>query len=132
MTCKLFAVASACAFLGAAFAGTPSFAQDQSFPQDQGQVQYSANGEQAQMKVPIGDLNLQSGAGARSALGRISSAATVFCSDDEGRTDIGHKMEAGKCKDRMTYLAVSTLDAPLVTARYYEAGGKPPIELANR
>jgi hypothetical protein len=56
----------------------------------------------------------------------------VFCDDDEGKMDIGRKLEARKCKDRMTYLAVSQLDAPLVTSRYYEAGGKPPVELAHR
>jgi UrcA family protein len=127
MTCKLFAVASACAFLGAAFAGTPSFAQD-----DQGQIQYFAHGEYAQMIVGTGGLDLQSDEGARSALGRIKYAATVFCDDTEGKMDIGRKLEARICKDRMTYLAVSQLDAPLVTARYYETGGKPPVHLANR
>jgi UrcA family protein len=127
MTRKLFAVASACAFFGAAFAGSPSFAQD-----EQGQVQYFAHGELAHMKVPTGGLDLQSDDGARSALGRIKYAASVFCEDTEGKMDIGRKLEAQKCKDRMTYMAVSKLDAPLVTARYYQTGGKPPILLARR
>jgi UrcA family protein len=127
MTCKLFAVASACAFLGAAFAGTPSFAQG-----DGGQIQSFAHGEHAQMIVGTGGLDLQSDDGARSALGRIKYAATVFCDDTEGKMDIGRKLEARICKDRMAYLAVRKLDAPLVTARYYETGGKPPAQLANR
>lgn len=127
MTRKLFAVASACAFLSAAFAGTSSFAQD-----DQRQIPYFAHGEYAQMKIPAGALNLQSDTGARSALGRIKYAAMVFCSGDEGRMGIGRKLQARKCTDTMTYLAVSRLDAPLVTARYYETGGKSAFQLANR
>jgi UrcA family protein len=127
MTCKLFAAASACAFLGAAFAGTPSFAQD-----DGGQTQSFSHGEYAQMIVGTHGLDLQSNEGARNALGRIKYAATVFCENIEGNMDIGRKLEARTCKDRMTYLAVRELDAPLVTARYYETGGKPPVRLANR
>jgi UrcA family protein len=126
MTCKLFAVASACAFLGAALTGTPSFAQD-----GRAQIQSFAHGEYAQMIVGTGGLDLQSDEGARSALGRIRYAATVFCDDTEGRMALGRKLEARICKDRMAYLAVRDLDAPLVTARYYETGGKPPAHLAN-
>ncbi|MDB5427530.1 MAG: hypothetical protein JWR47_3361 [Phenylobacterium sp.] len=116
MTRKLFAVASACAFLGAAFAGTPSFAQS----------------EQGNMRVQTGDLNLRSDSGAQSVLSRIKYASSAFCEDNAGTKDLARRMEARKCRDRMTYLAVSKLDAPLVTARYYNSGGKPPILLATR
>src|SRR6266404_6611786 len=102
MTRKFFAVASACAFLGAAFAGTPSFGQG--FPQ----------GEEGHMRVPTGGIDLRSDSGADAVLNRIKYASTVFCEDTEGKMDIGRKLEARKCRDRMTYLAVSKLDAPLV------------------
>lgn len=116
MTRKLFAVASACAFLGASLAATPSLAGE----------------EQASMRVATGDLNLQSDTGAQSALHRIKNASSVFCEDDNRTRDLGRKMESWKCRDRMMYLAVSKLDAPLVTASYQASGAKPPILLARR
>jgi UrcA family protein len=116
MTRKLFAVASACAFLGAALAPTPSFAGE----------------EQGQMRVATGDLNLQSDPGAQSVLRRIKSASSVFCENGSGTRDLARTLESWKCRDRMMYLAVSKLDAPLVTASYRASGAKPPILLARR
>jgi UrcA family protein len=116
MTRKLLAVASACAFLGAAFAATPAFAQD----------------EQGIMKVRTGGLNLQSDSGAQSVLGRIKYASSTFCEAGAGTMDLARRLEARKCRDRMMYLAVSKLDAPLVTALYHASGGRPPILLATR
>ena len=116
MTRKLFAAASACAFLGATFAPIPSVAQD----------------EQGQMRVLTGDLNLQSDPGAQSVLQRIRNASSVFCEDGNGTKDLARRLESWKCRDRMTYLAVSKLDAPLVTASYRASGAKPPILLARR
>lgn len=116
MTRKLIAVASACAFLGAAFAATPSFAGE----------------EQGNMTVVTGDLNLQSDNGAQSVLRRIKNASSAFCETGEGTRDLGRKLETWKCRDRMVYLAVSKLDAPLVTASYRASGAKPPILLARR
>lgn len=116
MTRKLFAVASACAFLGATLAGTPSL----------------AGGEQANMRVSTAGLNLQSDDGAQIALNRIKWAASVFCEDDGGTKELARKAVARRCRDRMMYLAVSKLDAPLVTARYAQSGLKPPILMADR
>lgn len=116
MTRKLFAVASACAFLGAALAPTPSFAGE----------------EQGQMRVAMGDLDLQSDPGAQSVLHRIKTASSIFCENDNRTRDLARTLESWKCRDRMTYLAVSKLDAPLVTASYYASGAKPPILLARR
>jgi UrcA family protein len=112
MTRKLFAVASACAFLGA----TPSF----------------AGGEQANMRVSTEGLNLQSDSGAQIVLNRIKYAASVFCEDDGGTKELARRAEARRCRDRMMDLAVSKLDAPLVTARYAQSGLKPPILMADR
>lgn len=115
MTRKLFAVASACAFLGATFAATPSLAGE----------------EQGHMRVATGDLNLQSDTGAQSVLHRIKSASSTFC-EDAGTRDLARKLAAWKCRDRMMYMAVSKLDAPLVTASYQASGAKPPILLTRR
>lgn len=116
MTRKLFAVASACAFLGATLAGTPAI----------------AGGEQANMRVPTAGLNLQSDSGAQTVLNRIKFAASVFCEDTAGTKELARSAEARRCRDRMMYLAVSKLDAPMVTARYSASGAKPPILLAHR
>jgi UrcA family protein len=116
MTRKLFAVASACAFFGAAFAATPSFAGE----------------EQGSMRVVTGDLNLQSDSGAQSVLHRIKNASSAFCEESIGDRDLRRRLESRKCRDRMMYLAVSKLDAPLVTASYQASGAKPPILLARR
>jgi UrcA family protein len=116
MTRKLIAVASACAFLGAAFAASPAL----------------AGGEQGNMTVVTGDLNLRSDSGAQVVLRRIKNASSAFCEDDNRTRDLGRSLEASKCRDRMMYLAVNKLDAPLVTARYQASGAKPPILMARR
>ncbi|WP_332774245.1 UrcA family protein [Phenylobacterium sp.] len=116
MKSKLIAVVSASAFLGAAFVGTPAFAQE----------------ERADMKVAVGDLNLRAGTGAERALRRIKSASKVFCQDTARVTTLQERSNARACRDRMMYLAVNKLDAPLVTARYDESGARPPIILAER
>jgi len=116
MKSKLIAIVSASAFLGAAFVGTPAFAQE----------------ERADMKVAVGDLNLRAGTGAERALRRIKSASKVFCQDTARVTTLQERSNARACRDRMMYLAVNKLDAPLVTARYDESGARPPIILAER
>jgi UrcA family protein len=116
MTRKLFAVASACGLLGAMLAATPSLAGE----------------EQGTMRVVTGDLNLQSQNGAQTVLRRIKNASSAFCETDSGTRDLGRRLEGSKCRDRMMYLAVSKLDAPLVTASYQASGAKPPILLARR
>jgi UrcA family protein len=116
MTRKLFAVVSACAFLGAALAATPALAAD----------------EIATMRVSTGDLNLQSNSGAQDVLRRIENASSAFCGIEDGNRDLGRQLESLKCRNKMTYLAVSKLDAPLVTAMYRSSGAGPPVLLAHR
>jgi UrcA family protein len=116
MSRKTFAVVSACAFLGASLAATPAPAAD----------------EIGTMRVVTGDLNLQSDSGAQSVLHRIRNASSAFCEEADGTRDLGRRLESWKCRDRMTYLAVSKLDAPLVTAMYHSSGANPPIVLAHR
>ena len=113
MTRKLIAVASVCALLGVALTASPAFAQ----------------GEPGTMRVATGDINLESDSGAQRVLNRIKTASSVFCEDDNRTKDLKRKMESRKCRDRMMYLAVDKLDAPLVTAKYKDSGAKPPILL---
>lgn len=116
MKSKLIAVVSASAFLGAALVGTPAFAE----------------GDRAEMRVAVGDLNLRAGTGAERALHRIKAASKVFCQDHGWVTTLRERSTARACRNKMMYLAVSKLDAPLVTARYDQSGAKPPIILAQR
>jgi UrcA family protein len=84
------------------------------------------------MSVKVGDLNLRSDNGAKVALRRINSSSNAFCGADSGRRSIAEQMTSAKCAKRMAYLAVSKLDAPLVTAQYNGAGTNPPILFASR
>ena len=123
MTRKFIAVASACAFIGTTFAATPVFAAPE-LRQEPGQEQWS-------MTIVVGDLNLQSERGARAALQRIKNASSVFCEDDDRPKGLRRKLETRKCRDRMMYLAVNKLDAPLVTQSYHASGARPPIQVAG-
>jgi UrcA family protein len=111
---KLLAVVSATAFLGAALT-SPGAASAQ---------------DQAQMRVAIGGVDLRSKAGAEGALRRIETASDRFCENWRDQRDIGRRALARECAQRMTYLAVRELDAPMVTARY-EQRTDVPILLAR-
>lgn len=84
------------------------------------------------MKVKVGDLNLGSGVGARSALNRIRVATRDFCSVEPGSRNLSVQAEARKCDAQMTYLAVKKLDAPVVTAMYEGSRTQPTVLLAER
>lgn len=85
-----------------------------------------------QMRVKVGDLNLESWSGALAALDRIHSASRQFCSVAPGDLNLSVQAKARKCDARMTYLAVTKLDAPMVTAAYENSYARPPIQLARR
>lgn len=88
-----------------------------------------ASAEDASMSVRVGDLNVQSDAGARAALTRIRVAASSFCGG-AGSRDLGVIAEQRACVDRMSAKAVDSLNAPKVTA----LNGQSPssgIELAS-
>lgn len=115
MTRKLIATASASALLLVTLYSTPVAAE-----------------EVGTMRVKISDLRLGGEPGADRAFRRIRVAAATFCGDDRSIRQLSRIAEIHKCKARMTYLAVTKLDAPLVTARYENSGGQPPILLASR
>jgi len=76
-----------------------------------------AHAEEGVMRVRIGDVNVHSEAGARTALKRIKFAATKFCGPEYSYLP-GYSREIWKCQKDMTQKAVTKLDAPLVTALY--------------
>jgi UrcA family protein len=81
--------------------------------------------------VKYGDLNLNSDAGARVMLGRITSAASRACGEALDLHMLGRFALYTHCKAASIDQAVRALNAPLVTAM---AGGKgpPATELAER
>ena len=108
---KLIAAVSASACLAVGLVSTPAVAQDV-----------------GTMRVAVGGLNLRSDAGAKAALTRIRVAADRFC--DDGSKELARRVEIARCRAAMMYRAVTTLDAPLVTAQY--GGASPTIRLARR
>ena len=87
----------------------------------------AANAEDGTMKVRVGDLNVQSNAGAQAALARIHVAAANFCGGGEAR-DLGAISQQRACVHRMTGKAVDALQAPKVTALSGRSG---PLVLAG-
>jgi UrcA family protein len=75
-----------------------------------------AHDDTGTMRVFVGDLNVHSEQGAKTALRRIRSAANQFCgpSDASLRT----YRDSRSCVGQMTGKAVDKLDSPSVTALY--------------
>ena len=73
-------------------------------------------GDVPQIKVPYGDLNLSSPAGAQAMLNRIRFAASRVCGGKADNRDIPGTTFYRQCVRVAADNAVSQLDAPLVTA----------------
>ncbi|MFI4966287.1 MAG: UrcA family protein [Caulobacterales bacterium] len=69
------------------------------------------------MVVRLGDLNISSDQGAKVAFKRITTAAKRFCDVGDYRA-LGRSAQQSACEARMVAKAVSSLDAPIVTALY--------------
>ena len=76
----------------------------------------AARAEDGQMRVQLAGLNLDTVAGAQSALTRIHASAGVFCDDVQGRQSLERQAAVQQCVDRMTRKSVEALHAPTVTA----------------
>jgi UrcA family protein len=76
----------------------------------------TASAQQDIMVVRVGDLNTSSHQGAEVALRRIKNAASQFCGPQS--RDLTTSSIQRRCEARMTEKAVSTLNAPKVTALY--------------
>ncbi|HEY2749894.1 UrcA family protein [Phenylobacterium sp.] len=88
----------------------------------------AAQAETDTMVVHMGDLNVASPQGAEAALRRIKNAAMLFCGDYDQIT-FTRRIEHQRCEMQMTDQAVSSLNAPTVTALYK---GRSTIRLASR
>jgi len=86
----------------------------------------AAAAQTATMTVKVGDLNTSSDAGAQSALRRIHYAADIFCGGADSR-ELSVMLAQQKCVARMTDKAVTSLNAPKVSALN---GATPRIVLA--
>lgn len=68
------------------------------------------------MRVDLAGLNLDTAAGAQSALSRIQTSADVFCDDVQGRQSLERQAVVQQCIAQMTRKSVDALHAPTVTA----------------
>lgn len=93
----------------------------------------AARAEDGQMRVDLAGLNLDSVAGAQTALVRIQTGASTFCDGDVGRQTLEQRAAAKQCAAQMTQNGVKTLNAPIVTAL---AEGRPvteaPVAMAQK
>ena len=98
------AVAAAVAFV-AALGAQPTFAA-------------TADDGVVSVRVPYADLNLQSPAGARTMLARLTTASHSACGSEPTITDLGRSELYRGCVSGTLDRAVRSLGAPLVTAAY--------------
>jgi UrcA family protein len=88
--------------------------------------------ETADMTVRLGGLNMESATGSIAAFDRIKGAARVFCGGSEGVVSITTRISAERCQDRMIDLAVTKLDAAMVTSLRAASVRKPLVMAAAR
>ena len=79
-------------------------------------------------RVPLGDLNLATESGARTALYRIQAAANHVCGGDGDSLDILRRGEHRACVTETTDQALARLASPTLTA--LRTGAQPTIRLA--
>ncbi|HEY0436683.1 MAG TPA: UrcA family protein [Phenylobacterium sp.] len=78
--------------------------------------------EQNSATVRIGDLNLNSDAGAQKALSRIASAAGRVCGDAGNNMDLGHRRQYRACVGATVQHTVAELDSSRVNGVYANTG----------
>jgi len=87
----------------------------------------AAYAQDGTMRVRVGDLNVQSDAGAQAAYSRIRAASAKFCGG-EGSLSLAVKAAQHACVDQMSSKAVDSLNAPKVSALSGRTSG---IKLAS-
>jgi UrcA family protein len=78
--------------------------------------------EQKSAVVRIGDLNLNSDAGAAKALARIASAAGHVCGDIGNNVDLNHRRWYRACVGATVDHSVAELDSSKVNGLYVNSG----------
>jgi UrcA family protein len=72
--------------------------------------------DRVSVRVPIADLNLQSEAGARVALRRITNAAGSICGDEADTRDLRRQALFQACVRHVVGEAVAAADSPMLAA----------------
>ena len=85
------------------------------------------------VRVPVGDLDLNSQAGADTLIRRVSAAAAHACggSDAMGVTMLLEQRAYRACKTKAVTQAIAHLDAPVVRARYARMTGEAVLQVAE-
>jgi UrcA family protein len=86
-----------------------------------------------QVRVPIGDLDLNSQAGADTLIRRVSAAAAHACGIPEavGVTRAEELRAYRACKAKALAKAVAQVDRPAVQARYAQVAGANVVKVAQ-
>src|SRR4051812_2001502 len=95
----------------------------------------AARAEDAQMRISLSGLRLDTAEGASAALARIRDGAVLFCGDEgSDRTSLDRTMLSRECQAVMTRKAIDQLGAPRVTALFSRQPfvRAPSIELARK
>ena len=85
------------------------------------------------VRVPVGDLDLNSRAGADTLIRRVSAAAAHACGGSEamGVTMLLEQRAYRACKTKAVAQAIAHLDAPVVRARYAQMMGEAVLQVAE-
>jgi UrcA family protein len=86
-----------------------------------------------QVRVPVGDLDLNSRAGADALIQRVSAAADRACGHpaDLGVAGVMEQRARHACKANAVDRAVAQVDAPVVQARYARMRGAVKVQVAE-
>ena len=89
--------------------------------------------EVIKVKVPVGDLDLNSQAGADALIRRVSAVAAKACGvPDASGVNRAEQLRANKaCKSKALAGAIAQLDAPIVLARYARIKGAHGVQVAE-
>ncbi|WP_167755828.1 UrcA family protein [Vitreimonas flagellata] len=77
--------------------------------------------EARSVRVEYGDLNVEADAGAEVLLNRIERAAARACGANQGRRPLSERAATRACVQQAVDQAVSTIDAPRLTALHFGA-----------
>jgi UrcA family protein len=85
------------------------------------------------VRVPVGDLDLNTQAGADTLIRRVSAAAASACggADAMGVTGLAEQRAYRACKTKAVSQTIARLDAPVVRARYAQMTGATVVQVAE-
>ncbi|GIK49657.1 MAG: UrcA family protein [Acidimicrobiia bacterium] len=88
--------------------------------------------ERYSVRVPYGDLNLNSDSGADAFLNRLDRAGARTCGDDTDRASLAQRRLSRECAVLFTQKGVVRINHAHVTERYIARGGRmPTVDIAS-